>query len=230
MYRFLLVGFYLIFSCSAETEPMQTETEPMQTESSIRMLALGDSYTIGESVAVEERWPHQLAERLRNQGVSMEDPDYIATTGWTTGNLIDGITSRLDQEKSYNFVSILIGVNNQYQGLDMDLYEPELRTIMDKALEIVDQDTARVIVVSIPDYAYTSFGGGDPNISQEINQYNAIKQHVADSYGIDFFNITPISREGLVNASLVASDGLHPSGEQYGQWVDLVLLPGLNFE
>jgi lysophospholipase L1-like esterase len=209
---------------------MQTNTEPMQTEKSIRMLALGDSYTIGESVALDERWPHQLAGRLRDQGLSMEDPDYIATTGWTTGNLIDGIASRLDREKSYNFVSILIGVNNQYQGLVMDLYEPELRTIIDKALAIVDQDTSRVIIVSIPDYAFTSFGGGDPNISQEINQYNAIKQQVAASYGIDFFNITPISREGLVNPSLVASDLLHTSGEQYGRWVELILLPGLNFE
>jgi lysophospholipase L1-like esterase len=194
----------------------------------VSMLALGDSYTIGESVEVEDRWPHQLIRELRRLGVSAEFPDYIATTGWTTRNLLGWIETKVPEEKEYNLVSILIGVNNQYQGMDIASYEPDLRKIIDIALEIVGQDSTRLMILSIPDYAYTPFGEGNTTISQEIDAYNAIKKRVAEEYGITFINITDISREGLNNPALVASDGLHPSKEQYTRWVQTII-PRLRF-
>jgi lysophospholipase L1-like esterase len=197
-------------------------------EGEVRMLALGDSYTIGESVPVNGRWPHQLIGKIRTLGAAGPYPDYIARTGWTTQNLIQGIESLLDEEKNYNLVSILIGVNNQYQGIPIDSYEPDLREIIERALGIVDHDTSSILILSIPDYAYTPFGNGNTVISQEIDQYNAIKKKVAEEYGISFFDITPISREGLNDPDLVAVDLLHPSEKQYGLWVEAIL-PRIGF-
>lgn len=191
--------------------------------SQVTMLALGDSYTIGTSVSEEERWPHQFTDAIRELGISAEYPDYIATNGWTTGRLIQGMNTMLDREKNYNLVSILIGVNNQYQGRDISEYEPDLREIINLALPIVDQDSSRIFVLSIPDYAYTPFGRGRTSISQEIDAYNAIKSRVAAQYNLVFIDITPISRLGLGRPDLVANDGLHPSGKQYKEWVDQVL-------
>lgn len=189
----------------------------------VTMLALGDSYTIGETVAIGERWPHQFIDQLRVLGIAADYPDYIATTGWTTGDLIQGIQSMLDKDESYNLAAILIGVNNQYQGIDISNYEPDLRNIIDRALEIVGQDTSRVFILSIPDYAYTPFGAGRTNISEQIDDYNSIKRMVAGEYGIAFIDITPISRLGLSDPSLISSDGLHPSGNQYSEWVKVII-------
>lgn len=189
----------------------------------VTMLALGDSYTIGQSVAIAERWPHQFIDQLGLLGIEADFPDYIATTGWTTKRLIQGMKFMLDGEKNYNLVSILIGVNNQFQGIDISSYEPDLREIIDRALEIVSQDTSRLFILSIPDYAYTSYGRGNANISKEIDDYNTIKKQVAAEYGIAYIDVTTISRLGLLRPSLVAGDGLHPSGEQYGEWVQEII-------
>jgi lysophospholipase L1-like esterase len=189
----------------------------------VRMLALGDSYTIGESVEADLRWPSQFVSNLRLQGVTADDPDYIATTGWTTSDLIQGIRKNLDTAIKYNLVSILIGVNNQYQGIDISVYEPELRQIIQTALGITGNDTLRVLMLSIPDYAYTPFGKGDATISNEIDKYNAINKRIAGEMGIAYVDITPLSRLGLVRTELVAGDGLHPSGQQYREWIDLII-------
>lgn len=189
----------------------------------VTMLALGDSYTIGASVATSERWPHQFIDELRTMGVTAEYPDYIAATGWTTRRLLQAVRTRLEAEKDYNLVSILIGVNNQYQGLDIYMFEPDLIELIERGLEQVDQDTSRVFILSIPDYAYTPFGGGSASISREIDEYNAIKQRVAASYNMAYVDITPISRLGLGRPELVAGDGLHPSGQQYREWVEQII-------
>lgn len=207
--------------------PFSSFSQQVTIEGELSMLALGDSYTIGESVEVNERWPHQLIKELKRLGVSSEFPDYIATTGWTTRNLLDGIQTKLPEDKEYNLVSILIGVNNQYQRKDIGIYEPELRSIIDIALEVVDQDKSKVMILSIPDYAYTPFGNGNSIISEEIDAYNAIKKRVAAEYGIAYIYITDISRMGLNSPSLVAADGLHPSKEQYALWVQTII-PRLN--
>ncbi len=198
-------------------------SQKITIDSQVNMLALGDSYTIGESVNTRERWPHQFVDELKKLGVTAEYPDYIAVTGWTTRNLIQGIGSMLDENKQYNLVSILIGVNNQYQGIDINSYEPDLRNIIDLALEIADQDPTKVFMLSIPDYAFTPFGNGNELISEEIDDYNAINLRIAAEYKIAYVDITPISREGLNNPSLVAGDGLHPSADQYQQWVQAIL-------
>jgi lysophospholipase L1-like esterase len=204
--------------------PFSSFSQQVTIEGELSMLALGDSYTIGESTEVNERWPHQLIKELKRLGVSAEFPDYIATTGWTTRNLLDEIQTKLPEDKEYNLVSILIGVNNQYQRMDIGIYEPELRSIIDIALEVVDQDKSKVMILSIPDYAYTPFGNGNSTISEEIDAYNAIKKRVAAEYGIAYIYITDISRMGLNNPSLVAADGLHPSKEQYALWVQTIIL------
>ena len=198
---------------------LQLFSQGITIDSEVRMLALGDSYTIGQNVGLNERWPHQLVAQLRLKGVLADDPDYIATTGWTTRNLLQGIETKLNPDKDYNLVSILIGVNNQYQGIAISSYEPDLKEITERALEIVNNDASRVFMLSIPDYAYTPFGGGSPTISQGIDTYNAINKKVAAIYKINYTDITGISRQGLINPLLVANDGLHPSGVQYAEWV-----------
>jgi len=187
------------------------------------MLAMGDSYTIGESVIPDLRWPHQFLSALRGLGVKASDPEYIAVTGWTTNDLLNGIIEGLDSAKNYNLVSILIGVNNQYQGIDIDSYSPELRKIIDKALDLVDQDCSRVFMLSIPDYAFTPFGKGDKDISTGIDAYNTINKELAQEYGLVRVDVTNVSRLGICKPSLVAEDGLHPSGKQYAEWVAEIL-------
>ena len=226
MTRFYLKGFVLIcllWNFSTLVMDNQMFGQNLHLNREVRMLVLGDSYTIGESVEIDQRWPHQFVTDLRKLGANADLPDYIAKTGWTTSNLLDGIDSKLDKEKDYNLVSILIGVNNQYQGRDISIYEPELRRIIDLALGITGQDTSRLFVLSIPDYAYTPFGKGDTSISKEIDAYNEINHRVSVEYGIAWIDITPISRRGLNDPSLVAMDGLHPSGEQYREWVEKLI-------
>jgi len=201
-------------------------SQHLRAEKEITMLALGDSYTIGESVKVHERWPNQFAARLREAGVPLRDPEYIATTGWTTGELLKGISRQLDRTRNYDLVSVLIGVNNQYRGLDMEIYEPELRLIIDQAIQAACGDTSRVFMLSIPDYAYTPFGKGEGSISKEIDQYNEIARRVAEGYGIPFHDITAISRKGLDDTILVAADRLHPSAVQYELWVEVLWKSG----
>lgn len=189
----------------------------------VRMLALGDSYTIGESVNVSERWPNQFRDSLLVRGISVDTVGIIATTGWTTANLLNAISGQQLEEDNYNLVSLLIGVNNQYQNKPLSTYYNEFPKLLDSCIAYANGDTSSVFVVSIPDYAYTPFGGGNPQISNEIDLYNHINDSITAAYGIQYFNITPISRQGLNDPSLVATDGLHPSGYQYSLWVELMM-------
>ncbi len=200
--------------------------QTLNLENPIRFLALGDSYTIGQSVPVNERWPEQLSDSLNNRGILTDTLSIIATTGWRTDNLINAIRNKDLENRNYNLVSLLIGVNNQYQGRPFSQYVTEFPALLDSAIRYAGGDKSHVFVVSIPDYAFTPFGqqSSDPGqISEEIDQYNAYSKHVADSLDVTFFDITPISRLGLQNPSYVANDGLHPSGIQYTEWVKLML-------
>ena len=196
-----------------------------QEQKTYRFLALGDSYTIGESVAEADRWPVQLVRRF-NEGkfnVKLDDPKIIATTGWTTQELKSAIKEE-KPDKNYNLVSLLIGVNNQYRGYPLDEYPNEFRQLLDIAIKHADGDKDKVIVISIPDYGFTPFGEPkQENISKGIDEYNAISQRITEESGIRYYNITDISRNGLADKSLVARDKLHPSGIQYGLWVDRIL-------
>ncbi|MBX2916504.1 MAG: SGNH/GDSL hydrolase family protein [Cyclobacteriaceae bacterium] len=192
-------------------------THFFSTPAEPKFLALGDSYTIGESVAEAERWPNQLAVKLK-----IPQPKIIATTGWRTDNLTDAIEAE-GLKPEYDLVSLLIGVNNQYQGKPIEVYEREFEVLLQTAIKLAKGKKKNVFVVSIPDYGYTPFGKAkQEKISLELDQYNTINKRIAARYGVYYFDITPISRKGLEDAELIAGDGLHPSGKMYGQWVELI--------
>lgn len=187
----------------------------------VKFLALGDSYTVGQGVSQMQSWPFQFKNYLESAGVRIDTMAIIAQTGWTTGNLKTAVQNANTIGK-YNLVSLLIGVNNQYQGLNKDIYVKEFEELLKKAIEIAGGNE-NVFVLSIPDYGYTPFGqANQEKISAGINEYNAINKNISQKYQIAWFDITPISRMGLQYPTMVASDGLHPSGEMYALWVQLI--------
>ncbi len=192
-------------------------------EQPVKLLALGDSYTIGESVPPVESWPEQFIDELRNLGVDAEEPGIIAETGWTTQFLINAIKTRDPRPGDYNLVSLLIGVNNQYKGQRIDLYEPQFRQLLETALSLAGGDTNHVFVLSIPDYSYTPSHSSVEGVSEAIDAYNAINRRVSEEMGVPYVDITFISRQGLNRSNLVASDDLHPSAQQYKEWVMEIL-------
>lgn len=190
----------------------------------VKYLALGDSYTIGESVAVNSRWPVQLVGALRKQGYVLDEPKIIAQTGWTTDELIDAIQLQ-DVEPTFNLVSLLIGVNDQYRGLDVSDYLVNFRTLLEKAIEFAKGEARRVIVLSIPDWGTTPFAEGldRERIALEIDQFNSVNRGEAARFGVSYIDITSMSREATKDRSLIVLDGLHPSAKMYAAWVRLVL-------
>jgi lysophospholipase L1-like esterase len=188
----------------------------------IKYLALGDSYTIGESVTDPERWPNQLVDSLAKKGIQLGKPKIIATTGWRTDDLRNAMTNA-HLKNEYELVSLLIGVNNQYQGKSSSIYASEFEELLKWAVRLAGGKKHRVFVVSIPDYGFTPFGKPKQEvISKAIDEFNEINAQIAYKYGIRYFNITDISRDGLSDPTLVAADGLHPSGKMYAYWVELI--------
>ena len=187
----------------------------------IRYLALGDSYTIGESVDESERWSMQIGEMLKQEGYSTEIT-IIARTGWTTSELWEGIQAR-EINPPYDLVSLLIGVNNQYRGYDINEYREEFTFLLNKSIEYAGGDANRVIVLSIPDWGVTPFAGSrdSQQIGIEIDQFNAVNKEETEKAGAHYIDITPISREAASDSALIASDGLHPSGKMYAEWAKL---------
>lgn len=214
--RLSIILCILIF-CSCATQ----KTDTMNEDGFIH-LALGDSYTIGEAVDVDERWPVQLANRLRADSIKI-DPVIVATTGWTTDELQAGIV-KADVEGTYDFVSLLIGVNNQYRGYPVEQYEKEFKSLLDQAIEFAGGNPYNVMVVSIPDYGVTPFAKKkmllEEKIAKELDNYNAIAEKISKLRDVKFIDITPGSRKAKNDPSLIASDGLHPSGKMYEMWVD----------
>lgn len=186
-------------------------------------LALGDSYTIGESVAENERWPVQLSQSLTKCGVEVASPQIIARTGWTTDELKAKILSE-NITKTYDLVSLLIGVNNQYRGRSVEQFRTEFVDLLETALRFAGNKPERVFVVSIPDWGVTPFGGKGQNktISEEIDLFNKVKKEETEKKGILYIDITSISRQAINDATLIATDALHPSGKMYQQWVEKI--------
>lgn len=192
-------------------------------ETSKTYLALGDSYTIGESVSESERWPVQLAAALVNGGIAMTDPKIIARTGWRTDELIEAIAKDKELAESYDFVSLLIGVNNQYQGKSVESFEPEFEELLKTAIRLAGNNAKKVVVLSIPDYGRTPFGAEkERQIEIAINKYNKASKDICKKYKVKYINITHISRQAKSRPELVADDKLHPSGKMYTEWVELV--------
>ena len=192
-------------------------------EDNVKFLALGDSYTIGESVTAAERWPVQLMDSLSTRGLDYADTKIIATTGWRTDNLAEAIRhGKIKTE--YTLVSLLIGVNNFYQGKSAEDYEKEFEDLLKTAIKLAGGKKSRVFVLSIPDYGYTPFGKKDQEtISKGIDAFNRINEAVAQKLKVKYYNITDISRRGLAEPDLVAFDGLHPSGKMYAEWIGRIL-------
>jgi lysophospholipase L1-like esterase len=187
-------------------------------------LALGDSYTIGESVAVADRWPNQLALQLRKNGFAIADPQIIAKTGWTT----DELSLAIDTGKPngpYALVTLLIGVNNQYRGRDAEQYRKEFVALLQRAIAFAGGDPKHVVVVSIPDWGVTPFGAGRDRakIGAEIDHFNAINAEETKRAGARYADVTPASRHAATDPTLVAPDGLHPSAAMYAKWVEVIL-------
>jgi lysophospholipase L1-like esterase len=182
-------------------------------------LALGDSYTIGASVALSERFPQQTSVLLNTIGISLQAPFYIATSGWTTANLLYAIEQQ-NPTPGFDVVSLLIGVNNQYQGRDTAEYRAQFTQCLQKAIVLAGNRKNRVFVLSIPDYSVTPFAKGldRTRIAREIDGFNRINKSVSDSAGITWIEITSGSREALTDRSLIASDSLHFSGKEYAKW------------
>ena len=184
-------------------------------------LALGDSYTIGEGVDPAGRWPMQLAAALRDIGVAVDDPRIIATTGWTTDELEAGIDAAAPQG-TFAFVSLLIGVNDQYRGRSVDAYRPRFTALLQRALAFAEDRAARVLVLSIPDWGVTPYavasGRDRVQIGQELDAYNAATAAICAEHDVAFVDITDLSRQWGGETVMLADDGLHPSAAMYALW------------
>ncbi len=186
-------------------------------------MALGDSYTIGQNVTEEARFPMQTAAILNTKTIAVNKPAIIATTGWTTNNLLKAIETA-KPATNYDIVSLLIGVNDQYQLHDTTGYRDRFTLCLDKAIQLAAGNRNHVFVLSIPDYSVTPFGNG-PNAAEtarQIDQFNAINKSVTVSYGVAYTDVTTISRAEKNNVGMLTSDGLHPSGSQYRIWAELL--------
>lgn len=187
----------------------------------LRYLALGDSYSIGEGVEEADRWPMQLAARLREAGIAITDPRIIATTGWTT----DELSAAMDATEplgQWDFVSLLIGVNNQYRGRSVDDYVSEFAALLQRAIALSGGRANRALVLSIPDWGVTPFARAElrspRRIALELDAFNTAARDVCEAHDVAFVDITGISRDGGDAADMLAADGLHPSAAQYARW------------
>ena len=185
-------------------------------------LALGDSYTIGESITETLRWPNQLIEELNKKEVVFDHATIVAKTGWTTDELMEGINTLNDQ---YSYVSLLIGVNNQYRGRSLENFQDEFILLLEKAITFSGGNNKNVFVLSIPDWGVMPFAKerNQEKIAKEIDAFNQIVSAVCADYKITFIDITPISRRASEQPNLIATDGLHPSGDMYALWVNEVV-------
>lgn len=222
--RIIIFLLCVVSACTSSDTPSESPTMK-----NIKYLALGDSYTIGESVDTSMRWPVQLATRLEADSVHIAALKIIAKTGWRTNQLIDAIEAE-KPANDYDMVSLLIGVNNQYRNYPIDQYRTEFTTLLTTAVTLASGQANNVFCVSIPDYAFTPFGQSKvpEKITRELDAYNAIADSICQSMNIPFVQITDISRQGLDQPTLVAADALHPSGEMYSLWVDRIYSTALN--
>lgn len=218
----LMIIIVTMITCRNAKSPIEEQSELPPLPKTI--LCLGDSYTIGQSVSEAERWPNQLARSLELDGVSVAAPKIIARTGWTTAELLTAILAN-PPDSTYHLVTLLIGVNDQYRGLSIDVYRQGFSKLLALAIQFAQNDPERVIVLSIPDYSVTPFvrRADTVRIRQELDQFNALNRQLSVAAGAFYIDITPISRKARQDSNYLASDGLHPSGKMYAEWVELIL-------
>ena len=218
MKKVLILPLFMMILLDCSPQPIREEV-PIP----VRYLALGDSYTMGEGVSEKERWPNQLADRLREKG-HLVDVTIVAHSGWTTFELGEGIRAARPQG-AYDLVSLLIGTNNQHRGRDIENYRIQFQVLLDQAIVFANGNPSSVLVLSIPDWSVTPFAMGmdRAQISAEIDEYNAINRALSEQAGVRYVDITSASRRASDNPSLLVADGLHPSGVLYATWVELIL-------
>ena len=218
------LSLFVFLGCSSDST---TVNSSLVLPKNLKILSLGDSYTIGQGVCATCKFPEQLKDSLSNK----LSPNYnfslqvIAQTGWTTSNLINAINTQ-NPADDFDLVTLLIGVNNQFQNRPFSLYENEFPILVNKAIALAKGDKRKLVVVSIPDYAFTPFGQNRPNpanISLQIDQYNNFAKIYCNNQNITFVNITDITRLGLMQPNLVANDQLHPSALAYSKFVERLL-------
>lgn len=222
----------VFLSCTKTTSQMSVDTStalpPADTtkiDSTTRhYLALGDSYTIGQSVPVTERYPVQLVEALRRAGYNMAGADIVATSGWTTTDLLGALDARRDS-LTYELVTLLIGVNNQYQGGTIPMYKHEFTRLLQTAIKAAGGRPERVVVLSIPDYSVTPFATNSDRqkIAMEIDSFNYVNKQISQAYQVHYLDVTGESRKAVGDKTLIAYDGLHFSGKEYTIWTNLLL-------
>jgi lysophospholipase L1-like esterase len=207
----IFILMLLFFGCQEKTPPL-------------RLLTLGDSYTIGESVSESERWPIQLASELSKKNIELAPTTIIAKTGWTTDELQEGINDA-PLDYPYDWVSLLIGVNNQYRGGDIEKFKAEFENLLNQAVIFSGNIKEHVIVISIPDWGVMPYAAdrNQEEIAFEIDNFNQAIYQICVNYNIRFVDITPLSRQVSKHPEWIASDGLHPSGIQYSKWVEELL-------
>lgn len=221
---FLSVFYGACNNMDSETNKTYNSFGKMNADNTEKFyLALGDSYTIGESVDEQLRWPVQLVDRLKKDNVNVNDAEIIARTGWTTDELLRAVEAA-EPGNEYDLVSLLVGVNNQYRGRDLSNFREELTELIGIAVRSADSVASRVIVLSIPDWGVMPFAAGRDRdlIAGEIDSFNDVVREECSYAGVKFYDITAISRKAANDPSLAAGDGLHPSGKMYSMWVDLV--------
>ena len=196
--------------------------DKMQDSIPITYLAVGDSYTIGESVAVQDRFPNQTVQLLRAKGIQVEEPEIIARTGYTCANIIKAL-EKSSKHNNYQLMTILAGVNDQFQGYDTADYRIQFTKLLKLALEKVNGHSNKIFVLSIPDYSVTPFGKGNKKTQQEIGYFNAINKQVSQHLGMHYVDISFISKQAANDPLLTAMDGLHPSHNQYQLWSQLLM-------
>lgn len=201
-------------------------TDSTDTLLAARYLALGDSYTIGEGVPAAGTWPVQLAGALRAQGIALDDPQVIATTGWTTGELAAAIDEAAPQGP-FALVSLLVGVNNQYRGRPLAEYRQQFEQLLQRAIALAGEDARRVLVLSIPDWGLTPYARANErdaaSVAREIDDFNAAASACCGDYGVAFVDITATSREHGAEPAMLVDDGLHPSAAMYRLWSEQAL-------
>jgi lysophospholipase L1-like esterase len=204
----------------------------MAKPSQLKLLALGDSYTIGEAVDESERWPVLLFKILNEAGIVVKMPQIVAKTGWTTDELNQAIDDANIKE-TFHLVSLLIGVNNQYRGRSVENYKIEFEALLKRAINFAGNEPQNVFVLSIPDWGCTPFAEGRDRqkIAEEIDAYNLVNKQISETLGVKWFDITLSTRKSIGDLSLLAADCLHPSGKNYKEWATIVaswLLPKIH--
>ena len=226
----LIVNAWILLACSKTNshqmvlQPIDTTT--IKTDTATKTyLALGDSYTIGQSVPTNDRYPVQAVAVLNSAKYNFSDPEIIATTGWTTADLQNAINNYHFTTTKYDIVTLLIGVNNQYQGRTQDEYKQQFTELLQKSIALAGNNAYHVVVLSIPDYSVTTFAEGrndNATIASEIDSFNAINKEIATSYRVNYIDITGETRKAATDKTLLASDGLHYSGKEMAIWAGML--------